>query len=398
MTGAGDRYEVAVVGAGPAGAAAAQALAAAGVRTALLERCPLPRYKTCGGGLVPRALAYLPVDVAAAVQRTCHRVEVYLHGPDAAYLADADPAPVTMTMREDLDALLADAAVRAGADLRAPCEVETLRVAQREVELATSTGPLRAGWVIAADGATGSIARAAGWAPHDAAIPALEYEVQVPDPVLERLSASARFDLGFLPHGYAWVFPKRRHLSIGVLRMRRGPVPLRSHLVAYLEHVGIGEIEHVERHGYVIPIRPRAGGFARNRTLLVGDAAGFADPITAEGISYAVLSGQLAARALVDGDGDASAVPRRYHHALRAPILSELRAARLLALPLYDLPRVRRSLVRRCGRELVGIVADVAMGRTTYRQTLGSPPYLAGLLTRRDRPHTTRIAVARSPD
>src|SRR2546422_11507366 len=119
----------------------------------------------------------------------------------------------------------------------------------------------------------------------------------------------------------------------------------------------------------VIPVRPRAEGFARHRVLLVGDAAGFADPVTAEGISLAARSGRLAAAAIVQAGLDEARVTAGYRAGLR-PLLADLRVARGLARLLYDHPRARRWLFRRVGQRLVDAMTDGFLGVRTYRGSL----------------------------
>ncbi|MGH7570102.1 MAG: geranylgeranyl reductase, partial [Gemmatimonadales bacterium] len=248
----------------------------------------------------------------------------------------------------------------------------------------TTRGAVAARLVIAADGATGTVARAAGWAPNPGAVPALEYELVVPPAVFERLAGAARFDFGVVPHGYAWVFPKRDRLSVGALSTQRGFGQLRACLEGYLKRLGITEIREVERHGYVVPLRPAAAPFVRNRTLLVGDAAGFADPITAEGISFAALSGALAAEAILEArlDGGGDRVRRAYDRRLEQRILGELRFARVIAKVLYDYPRARAAVFRRFGGKLAEAVASAMCGETTYRQALRRPANYLRLLRR----------------
>src|SRR5213592_3024919 len=111
-------FDVAVVGAGPAGATAALTLARRGLSVALLERDALPRYKTCGGGLVGRALALLPPEVEQVLERRCGQADLHLLDVSQRYRATRDPpsAPiVATTMRERLDHVLASAAAGAGA-------------------------------------------------------------------------------------------------------------------------------------------------------------------------------------------------------------------------------------------------------------------------------------------
>jgi geranylgeranyl reductase family protein len=363
------RYDVIVVGTGPAGSTAAWHLARAGVRVALVERDPLPRHKTCGGGLVPRAVRWLAADVAPVVERECRAVEIGLVSIGRSFVCRRAEPLIRMTRRAPLDHLLALAAADAGAELLAPCPVRHIAREPAAVRLDTERGPLTAAVVLAADGATGAISTAAGWAAGRQAIPALEIEAQVDDATLARFADRARIDFGLPPRGYAWVFPKADHLSIGVLSTARGRVPLAGALERYLRYVGIAP-RHAARHGYVIPLRPVRPPFMRGRVIVAGDAAGLADPITAEGISYAALSGRLAAAALIEGALDEARAAPPYEAALRTRILSELRAARLLARIVYGPAPLQAAVYRLLGPRLADAVADVVFGEGSYGQAL----------------------------
>jgi flavin-dependent dehydrogenase len=293
-----------------------------------------------------------------------------------------------MTMRAQLDGALIDAAVRAGAELRAPCAFRGIEASADGVRIATDAGPLTARVAIAGDGALSPVARAAGLPDAPAPIPALEAEVRVSDAVRRRFDAP-RFDFGTIDRGYAWVFPKHRHLSVGVLSTRRGRVALHEELERYLAHVGIepAEVEGVERHGFVIPVAPRSV-LARDGVLCVGDAAGLADPVTCEGISWALESGRLAARAFVEHGPSPAAVTRAYVRALRSRVLPELATARLLADVLYRRPRAARFLFRRHGRALCEAMTDVVLGRSTCRSLVRDPRSWLRLLGAAPRLHT----------
>jgi len=368
-------FDVAVVGAGPAGATAALHLARHGLKVAILEKEPLPRYKTCGGGVVPRGLRLLPPDVASAVERQCPSAELHLLDADLHFTATRAQPIIAMVMRDKLDFQLTCRAAAAGAEVISPCRVTGVARDNRHVRLETEQGPVIAGFVIAADGAMSEVARRAGFEDGRHLIPALEYEVTVDDATWHRYGAVARFDVGVVPHGYAWVFPKAAHLSVGVLSTRRGKVDLHRHLAEYLRTLGL-EPRSGERHGFLIPVRPRRGPLVRERVLLVGDAAGLADPVTAEGISFAAASGAIAADAIARCGLDERRIRAAYHGALSRTILAELRIARVLARVLYDHRRLRTLLFRRAGRQLVEGITDVFMGARTYRASL------AGLVRR----------------
>ena len=176
----GTTVDVLVVGAGPAGATAALVLARAGVDVALLDRAPLPRDKTCGGGVVARALEALPHGVAIPVERRLGKVESRFVAAGLAVTVERETPLVHMAMRAPLDLVLAEAAGAAGAALRTPCAIERVGLAADHVAVETNRGSLRARFLVAADGATGPTARASGWTQPLASVPALEAEVEVP--------------------------------------------------------------------------------------------------------------------------------------------------------------------------------------------------------------------------
>ncbi len=383
MTAGVCEYDVAVVGAGPGGSAAALALSRGGLRVAILEKAALPRYKTCGGGLLGRTLQMLPVDVRAVVERECLSAELHHHGPALSFAAHRERPIVSMVMRDRFDHLLTAAAEAAGAKLLAGAAVTALTVRADGVELKTGAGKVNARIVIGADGVGSVVARQCGLPELGHVIPALEVEATVDAACFERFSRAARFDFGLTPHGYAWVFPKRGHLSIGVLTTRRGSCNLNAEYARYVAQLGLGSPLAEERHGYMIPLRPRDGLFVSPRVLLIGDAAGLADPLLAEGISGAIRSGQLAAEAILESGGDEAAARRAYRGRLEATLLPELRIARVLARTIYDFPRVRSWLLARHGQRLTERLTQIVMGESSYRETVRRPGNYAKLLTAR---------------
>jgi geranylgeranyl reductase family protein len=376
-------HDVAVVGAGPAGASAARVLAEAGARVVLLEKRELPRYKTCGGGVVGRALRGLPAVVraaveAAVVERTCHTADLDLGHDGLRFRARRERPLISMVMRDRFDAALVAAAGRAGAEVRERCAVRAVDAGRDHARLETTDGALTARFVVAADGATSETARLCGWSPPRLCAPALEAEVRVPDADFARLSAAARFDFGPVRAGYGWVFPKREHLSIGVCSMRGG-VNLNAGLARYLSMLGLERPERVEKHGFFVTLGARADGVARGRVLLAGDAAGLADPVTGEGISTAIESGTLAARAILEGDGGPAAVRERYERAL-VPVRREVRIGRALARLTYERPRIRRWVFGRHGQKVVEGMVDVLTGDHTYASIMSRARTWAVLL------------------
>ena len=374
-------YDVIVVGSGPAGACAAWCLAQAGVTVAVLEKAVLPRYKTCGGGIVGRAMQALPMDVRHVVEQDCHIAQLNVFPAELSFTTHRPTPVVSMTMRSQFDFAILTAAQAAGAAVHQRCALENISFQGDVVTLDTTGGSMRTQFVVAADGALSTVARTMGMADGRVLIPALEYEVSVSPDKVDTFHGMARFDFGLLPHGYAWAFPKQQHLSIGVLSMAQRGSDLKHTMAQYLDRLGCGSVTQVERHGFVIPIRPRRGPFVEKRILLVGDAAGFADPVTGEGISFAIRSGLMAAQSLIEMHLEEEAVRNAYTRSLAETILPELRAGRVLARLLYDFPRTRSWAFTRQGQRLCEAVTDVMAGKRPYRDLRFKPRTLLQFLT-----------------
>ncbi len=359
-------YDVVVVGAGPAGSSAAYELARHGAHVALVEKASMPRYKTCGGGVTSRALRLLPFDVSEAIDRQCHSAELNLADAGLSFLVKRDYPLVSMTMRENFDNLLFRAAGQAGAHVMDESRVIDVAPHNGTMEVATNKGSLLCRFIIGADGAHSIVARKGGWREKLDVVPLVEWEVPVEEALLSTFSGSARFEFGPIPAGYAWIFPKKRHLSVGLGGYGPDKVNLKERLREFLKSAGIKPTSGVEEHSYFLPARPRREGFVKGRILLAGDAAGFVDPVTGEGITYALLSGQGAARALISGDFTPERVEEAYLSEIAVGVVRELRWGTLLAALLYRSAKIRTLLFRQYGKQLTEAFADIITGEKSY--------------------------------
>jgi geranylgeranyl reductase family protein len=365
--------DVIIVGSGPAGSAAAYTLASNNLKVILLEKTSLPRYKTCGGGLTYRAIKLLPIDIKEIIDKNCNVIQVNDFGAGFYYTVKRDIPIVAMTMRQDLDYFLLSSAKDAGVNVFENCKVRDLIIHRDKIELMTSLNRFYTKFVIAADGAASTIAKKAGWKETRSLIPALEYEVYVSEEEYETHSKFPRFDFGVITGGYGWVFPKKEHLSIGVASLIGKKVNLNKTIKNYLDFLKINQSGKVEKHGSIIPVSPRKDTFAKDGILLTGDAAGLADTLTAEGISYAIQSGQIAAKAIIEEKLNTEAVSRRYNKEISNQILPELRAGKILSSLVYYHPKLRAIILRTYGNKLSEIMADVVMGKRRYSELLSNP-------------------------
>jgi geranylgeranyl reductase family protein len=293
-----ERFDVLVVGAGPAGSATAMHLARGGARVLLVDKARFPRDKPCGGGLTGRALRHAPCDVEQVVEHVVYRF--VLRAGYGLRVARASRQPlIRMTQRRWLDLHLAEQAAAAGADFRDEVRVEELTLEDASVTAVVGGSPVLASFVVGADGANGLVARAAGLG--DGIVRGVALEGNVPwgtlDPAPYRRTAWV--ELGVVPGGYGWVFPKGDHANLGVGGwLDEGP-HLRAHLdrLARMHGLDPGALTNVR--GHRLPMRRLGGPAGRGRVLLVGDAAGLVDPLSGDGIYEAFVSARLAADAIL---------------------------------------------------------------------------------------------------
>ena len=299
-----ERFDVLVVGAGPAGSTTALHLARSGARVLLVDKARFPRDKPCGGGLTGRALRHLPCDVAPVVERIVDRMVLRARYRTTVDRTSREPL-IAMTQRRRLDLHLAEQAAAAGADFRDDARVSGVELDDAGVSARIGEARVRASFLVGADGANGAVARAVGLG--DGIVRGVALEGNVPWSTLQRgdYESAAWVELGVVPGGYGWVFPKGDHVNLGVGGwMEEGP-RLRDHLDRLARAHAIDPARLSEVRGHRLPMRALGAPAARGRALLVGDAAGLVDPLSGDGMYEAFVSARLAVEAIVAGRPEA---------------------------------------------------------------------------------------------
>lgn len=336
-------HDVLVIGAGPAGSAAAVTAIKAGLRVALIDKALFPREKLCGGGVTARAHGYAHAVFGALPGGLFHvsRSVRFSAGPTTLARLDGAP-PIYMTMRSGFDAELRARAVAAGAEdfcgqRMAECAPQAGRVTLANGQV------LIAPVVIGADGVHSGVARALFGRPFDPATIGFALEAEVPGAP----GSETELDMTALPWGYGWDFPKAQGRTLGIGGVAVQDKDLRPRFYDWLRARGV-DPGTVKIKGHHLPSGASRAKPGRGAVLLAGDAAGLVDPVTGEGIGWAILSGRLAAEAAAEAlrAGTPQTAFRAYQRRMQ-PIRAELLRARLLANVVYHpvlQPRLLRAL------------------------------------------------------
>jgi geranylgeranyl reductase family protein len=340
-----ERFDVLVVGAGPAGSTAAYRLAREGASVLLTDRARFPRDKPCGGGLTMRAARLLPFPVDPVVE---DRVTVIRFGLDFGSRFErrtVEPL-VLMTQRKGLDAYLAEQAASAGADFRDGTKVTDIDLRREGVEACVGGTKVAANVVLCADGVNGVGARSAGLdGGRDYGV-ALEANVPYGVVSRERYSGRLCLELANVPGGYGWVFPKGDHVNVGVGGWEREGPRLREHLARFCREYSIPESSLEEIRGYRLPLLRARARVARGRLALLGDAAGLVDPLSGDGIYEALLSAKLAAKETLELLAGNREDLVGYDWGLRGALSSQLASAWGAKMALDRFPRLTYAVVR----------------------------------------------------
>ena len=338
-------FDVIIVGAGPAGSFAAERLASAGVRVALVDGRPPGEPKACGGGVTSKALKAWP-HLLEAVGRTIHELDMY--SPSGKHLHLKLDEPFAVYSRIAFDSFLRERARKAGAEVLADkIPARGFKRIEDLWTIRTQGGEeLSSKFLVGADGANSAIAKKLA-----GPLPPAEMEVAFGYRAPLIGSGEDATVVAFLPRwvGYAWAFPRIDHISFGIATTQDAfdhealDRLLWDFMVSYYDVAQVGNLRKMqlwksasktqidnlrhkaERYAARIPgLEPRTWDTRKacgEGWALLGDAAGFADPVTGEGIYYAIRSAELFTKAYLAGK------PLEYEQLWRKDFGGELKRA-----------------------------------------------------------------------
>jgi geranylgeranyl reductase family protein len=328
-------FDCLVIGAGPGGAAAAYHLARLGRSVLLLEKEALPREKPCGGGVSPEVAQWFDFDFGPVINARVHRFRFTFEGADPVEAESDTREPLWLVRRDAFDAFLVAQARGQGAELKAGCPVQSLRFEDSAWTVETPEGPQRGRYLVAADGAKGSMAKALGFTHRRFRIAgAIEAECAIPAPDGFPLC----LDFGTVGSGYLWNFPKAdgQSFGIGVMRGRQNR-DLRSLLREYTATFG-ADLDACAVAAHPIVLWDGDQDLHTQQAVLAGEAACIVDPFTAEGIRPSLLTGVRAAEAIHRALQGVDRALEGYTAAIQREIGTEMAWARRLAAVFFNLP------------------------------------------------------------
>ncbi len=367
-------YDVIVVGGGPGGSTAARFCARAGLKTLLIEKERLPRYKPCGGCLSKKTVHLLSFDLTPVIENTIYGSKFTYRSRDPFFIETKDPIAF-LVMRDRFDQLLIHKASGDGAAILEGEKV--VRVEEKgdgvEVELAKGKR-LHSQYLIGADGSESMVARSLPLPSQKNDENGIAVESEIPfDSSIHFPQKELQFihlDFGRIPNGYGWVFPKKEYLSIGIGGMFRetkkmNPRQYFSDFLKGLDYIPKGKTGRVM--GHLLPsFYDEKQKIAQGRVLLVGDAAHLMDPLQGEGIYYAIRSGMLAAEAITEWKKEGIVPSDYYQKAVYDDLYGNLKWALTFSRFVFRFAKLAYRTLKRYP-DLGDFYLQVLEGKETYQ-------------------------------
>ena len=364
-----EEFDVLIVGAGPAGTAAAYRAVDNNLNVLLLDKSKNPSGKPCAGGLTLKTLALMPYSVAPIIEHVTTGFDIGIANGDAANIRRFDQGSdiCAFVVRSRFDAYNFEKTRARGAQFQAVTRIDGIEQFANHIELKADGKTIRAKYLVGADGANSQVRQMT--MPENGFHRGFAIEGLIPFEALKS-EPYAEFLLGFVQSGYGWIFPKADHANIGIYTNRSDVSLSKKILQNYAQaRLGTRDLSHIK--GYALGFGGEEYWQTKGRVLLVGDAGGYAEPLLGEGLHNAIKSGQAAGQAISDIEhGNTQATLNTHFRALSKPVRKDVKRCRDLAHQILY-PRLNgfggKALMNPMSRYV--LLKGFAAGMTTRRIT-----------------------------
>ncbi|MBN2110590.1 MAG: geranylgeranyl reductase family protein [Methanosarcinaceae archaeon] len=365
-------YDLVIVGGGPSGSAAGRVAGKAGLKTLLIEKEDFPRYKPCGGALSDHAINYLDFDIPGEIiEKEIYGCRICFH--DQAIESFKDYRISVLVTRSKLDNFLLENAKETGIEVHLNEKVTSISNGNDHVIVCTNRSVYEARFVIIATGSQDSLKNTVRRKDNKkeygiCIVTEVEEDKEV---INEYIRNGVELRFGVAGRGYGWIFPHDNHYSVGIGGVAGCLPDPKSVIRDFLKENGF--MDKYDLKGHVIP----CGGYKRNiidrRILLSGDAAGFVDAFTGEGLAYAIRSGQIAAEVISDivrsGSGENVEQLKEYERKCYLEFGEHLKYSLTFARIMHNFPGSPFKIFTK-EKEIIDQFLEVVAFRSNYKQYL----------------------------
>ncbi len=367
--------KIIIVGGGPAGLYLAFKLAKAGVDVLILEKDKWPRYKACGGALSEKSMHILSKE-NIYLNNNLINSEInnfnFRFNFKESFAINYQGKAIKLTNRKEFDDYLKNKAVELGAKFKDQTEVKYISQSNKKIFLYTNETEYSADIIVGADGANSITTKNFNF--HSNYFiknrgAALEAEIFTND-INYLKNNEIIIDFGQIPDGYAWIFPKNNQLSIGLGSLKFNKIKLKQKLYNYLKQLKIDyNKSNIFIKGHLLPTYSKRLDIKRSgeNFLLVGDAAYLADAFIGEGIYFALLSAEIAAKIIIKHINNNNYSLKNYELELQKNMLNELEYAEKLALLFYNQTHLVQKVLR-LRPDLLKEFIDAVQGKSSYSE------------------------------
>jgi geranylgeranyl reductase family protein len=381
--------DVAVIGAGPAGATAAKFLAEKGLKVILVEKDRIPRDKPCGGMLTPRVFErfnYLKSETEKFTVSPSYGACIYSPSLKAKLQYSTPMPQILMILRREFDHALLQMAIDSGVKL-ITSRVKTLAMKPNIVKILLDENAIvESSLVVGADGVNSVVAKETGLLPfldnEKVAVCAVN-ELKIGESAVKECFGDLRpvhlfFGFNNL-FGYAWVFPKINHLNIGLGGLVSRTRDLKGSYIKFIQALRKNELipKWLKIECYSAALIPIGGPIEKtysNRVVLCGDAAGFVNPLTGEGIYYAMASGKIASEVMIEAIEEGKLTAQKlseYQTDWMEDFGKDLKMAASFQKKMYGAVRMLELGIKvaQADEKLIELLASICLGRKPINKT-----------------------------